>query len=110
MRPAPRSGVLGRADMPAYLRVLRPWLAAHAACHPPWRLSGQAPSAPSGEYGASWRLQSCVGSASSVAPICLQIDAPCVLARLAFRAPGSSRDSRDGALGACAVDDLEPAR
>src|SRR5215208_314424 len=42
MRPAPRSGVLGRADMPAYLRVLRPWLAAHAACHPPWPLSGQA--------------------------------------------------------------------
>src|SRR5215208_161146 len=43
MRHAPRSGVLGRADMPAYLRVLRPWLAAHAACHPRWPLSGQAP-------------------------------------------------------------------
>src|SRR5215213_4889046 len=45
MRPAPRSGGLGRADMPAYLRVLRSWLAARAACHPPWPLSGQAPSA-----------------------------------------------------------------
>src|SRR5829696_7097256 len=45
MRPAPRSGVLRLADMPAYLRVLRPWLAAHAACHPPWPLSGQAPNA-----------------------------------------------------------------
>src|SRR5215217_2695875 len=44
MRHAPRSGVLGRADMPAYLHGLRPWLAARAACHPPWPLSGQAPS------------------------------------------------------------------
>src|SRR5215216_3146310 len=44
MHYAPRSGVLGHADMPAYLRVLRPWLAAHAACHPPWPLSGQAPN------------------------------------------------------------------
>src|SRR5215211_2802612 len=44
MRHAPRSGVLGRADMPAYLRVLRPWLAARAACHPPWPPSGQAPN------------------------------------------------------------------
>src|SRR5215217_6677372 len=37
MRDAPRSG------------VLRPWLAARAACHPPWPLSGQARSAGSVE-------------------------------------------------------------
>src|SRR5829696_3311549 len=46
MRHAPRSCVLGRPDMPAYPRGLRPWLAARAACHPPWPLSGQALNKP----------------------------------------------------------------
>src|SRR5215213_5033539 len=45
MRHASRSCVLGRTDMPAYLSGLRPWLAARAARHPPWPLSGQALSA-----------------------------------------------------------------
>src|SRR2546428_3874920 len=30
--------------MPAYRRILRPCLPTCAACHPPWRLSGQAPT------------------------------------------------------------------
>src|SRR6266511_3736615 len=45
MRHAPRCGVLGRPDMPAYRGSLRPCLAARAACHPSRSLSGQTPSA-----------------------------------------------------------------
>jgi cation diffusion facilitator family transporter len=41
MRDGPRCRVLGRADMRAYHRSLRPCLAARLACHSPWPLPGQ---------------------------------------------------------------------
>ncbi len=62
-------------------------------CVPSWSTS-----APSRKSLAPWAAAKRRRAASSVAPICLHIAAPCVLARLAFRAPGSSSDPRDGAL------------
>src|SRR5712691_6538569 len=55
-RHGPRCCVLGVADMPAYRRRLRPCLPARAACHPPWPLSGQAPSSASALYRPTQRV------------------------------------------------------
>src|SRR5215208_2619816 len=83
MHHAPRSGVLGHADMPAYLRVLRPWLAAHAACHPPWPLSVQAPSlVPEPGDEEAGRRMTVRGREQELRPLRMRVPGPFVAERL----------------------------